>query len=132
MESKRLDDTLSVSGQISLDDVIALKQQGIKSIICNRPDNEDPDQIAFDVITKAAEAEGLQCAFIPVSGKASTKNVDNFEKSLKDLPSPIHAYCRSGRRCTVLWALTQQRQGIARDEILEKTTAAGYDLSSRI
>ena len=42
-------------------------------------------------------------------------------------PGPVAAYCASGTRSTVLWALSQVGTRDA-DEILERTAAAGYPL----
>ena len=41
---------------------------------------------------------------------------------------PVIAYCRSGNRSTVLWALNQAGR-MPEDEILSTADAAGYDLS---
>ncbi|MDF3606601.1 hypothetical protein PE067_10865 [Paracoccus sp. DMF-8] len=44
------------------------------------------------------------------------------------LPGPKAAYCRSGNRSTVLWALSQAHLRPA-DELSETAARAGYDLS---
>lgn len=40
----------------------------------------------------------------------------------------ILAYCRSGTRSTLLWALTRARAGDDADALSAQATAAGYDL----
>ena len=46
-------------GQITAADVPALADRGFRSIICNRPDGEGPDQPTFEEIEAAAQDAGL-------------------------------------------------------------------------
>jgi uncharacterized protein (TIGR01244 family) len=39
------------------------------------------------------------------------------------------AYCRSGTRSTLLWALAQAKNGISPEEIALAAMKAGYDVS---
>ncbi|MBC7986258.1 MAG: TIGR01244 family phosphatase, partial [Sphingomonadaceae bacterium] len=39
------------------------------------------------------------------------------------------AYCRSGTRSTLLWALTEARAGADPEALSEAAAAAGYDLA---
>jgi uncharacterized protein (TIGR01244 family) len=41
----------------------------------------------------------------------------------------VLAYCRSGTRSTLLWALTRARAGDHPAMLAEKAEAAGYDLT---
>jgi len=41
----RINDELSVAGQISLDEIEALAKQGFETILNNRPDHEEPGQL---------------------------------------------------------------------------------------
>jgi uncharacterized protein (TIGR01244 family) len=109
MEFREISDTYSVSGQIQPDDVTAVKAAGFKSIICNRPDDEQPGQPSADSVRQAAEAAGLTFRYIPViSGQITQQNVADQAEALEDLDGPVFAYCRSGARCTNLYALAQE------------------------
>ena len=44
MEIKRINDSYSVSGQVSPADIDKLVEASIRSIVCNRPDGEGADQ----------------------------------------------------------------------------------------
>lgn len=124
-----LSDRLSVSPQISADDVAALKQQGFRAIICNRPDGEGNDQPSFAEIEKAAKSHGLEAVYQPVvSGKVEDGDADAFSDALARLPGPVLAYCRTGTRSATLWSLSQAGKGDM-SEILGKTKAAGFDMS---
>jgi uncharacterized protein (TIGR01244 family) len=109
MEYRQISDNYSVSGQILPDDIAAIKAAGFKSVICNRPDNEQPGQPSADSVKKAAEAAGLEFRYIPViSGQITEENVADQAIALENLKGPVFAYCRSGARCTNLYALIQE------------------------
>ncbi|MBX3596070.1 MAG: TIGR01244 family phosphatase [Rhizobiaceae bacterium] len=109
MQYRQISDNYAVSPQISVEDIEAIKAAGFKSIICNRPDNEDPGQPSADQIQAAAESAGLAFRWIPVvSGSITPQNIENQAEALKELPQPVFAYCRSGGRCTNLFAEIQQ------------------------
>ncbi|HEV7417960.1 TIGR01244 family sulfur transferase [Tianweitania sediminis] len=108
MDIRQIAPDYAVSAQIQPDDVAALKDAGFKSIICNRPDNEDPGQPSVASIQAAAEAAGLQFRHIPViSGQMTGADVENQAKALAELPAPVFAYCRSGTRSTNLYGHVQ-------------------------
>lgn len=129
MEMKRIDDSITVSAQITPEDVAQIAKAGFRSILCNRPDGESEDQPAFGAIEAEARKHGLTVIYQPViSGKVLDSDAEDFGKIFADLPAPTFAYCRTGTRCTILWSLSQAK---SRDlpEILSMTQAAGYDMS---
>lgn len=108
MDLRYLNDELAVAGQISIEDVWAIASEGFKSIVCNRPDSE-AGAVAHEDVQSAALKAGLQFRYIPVvSGSITQDNVTEMGEALKLLPKPVLAYCRSGARCTNLFALTKQ------------------------
>ena len=58
MLAKAISPELSLSEQISVSDVKTIAELGFKSIICNRPDSEGPDQPTFEEIQATAEVLG--------------------------------------------------------------------------
>ncbi|WP_192182718.1 TIGR01244 family sulfur transferase [Mesorhizobium amorphae] len=111
MEYRQISEDYSVAGQIQPEDVAAIKEAGFKSVICNRPDNEQPGQPSADSVKAAAEAAGLAFRFVPViSGQITMENVEDQAKALDELEGPVFAYCRSGARCTNLYGLIQQQK----------------------
>lgn len=128
MIGKRVTEKLSVSPQIQADDIEAIKAAGFHSILCNRPDHEEPGQPTFAAIKAAAEAAGLAIFHQPViSGNLSQDDVDGFTEALAVLPEPVFAYCRSGTRCITLWALAASANR-PMTEVLEIAKKAGYNL----
>lgn len=125
---RKLTDDLSVAPQLNPEDVAEVAKH-FKTILCNRPDYEGgADQPKFEQIKQKADKAGLIIEYQPVNGSLiGDDDVDDFEDHLDQLPKPILAYCRSGTRCTVLWALSQAgKQSV--DDILKATNAAGYEL----
>jgi uncharacterized protein (TIGR01244 family) len=112
MEYREITDNYSVSGQITPDEIAAVKAAGFKSLICNRPDDEQPGQPSAASVAAAAQAAGLAFVHIPVvSGQITAENVADQAAALKRLQGPVFAYCRSGARCTNLYAMIQQSKG---------------------
>ena len=129
MEVKRINDQMSVSPQISVDDVATIKAAGFTAIINNRPDGEAPDQPSGETIRKAAEAAGLAYYHIPLGREGvSPDMVEKTREALEGSAGPVFAYCRSGTRSTTLWALSQAGKRPA-SEIISAAANAGYDMS---
>jgi sulfide:quinone oxidoreductase len=128
MQLRRLTNELAVAGQITPGDMPGLAAQGICGIICNRPDGEAPGQPTYAEIEKAAAANGIKTAYLPVVATAiGDEDAATFGRLLEELPSPVLVYCRSGMRSTALWALSQAGQLPVKD-IVEAAAMAGYDL----
>lgn len=112
MDVRQITGSYSVSPQITEDEVAAIKAAGFRSVICNRPDGEQPGQPSHDAIKAAVEAAGLSFRYIPVvSGQMTPQNVADQAAALKEAEGPVLAYCRSGTRCTNLYAAIQQAKG---------------------
>ena len=105
MEIETLSPEFSISPQILPKDLAAIKSAGFRAIICNRPDSETPDQPAFAEIERAARTNGVEARYVPVDISGVTPDdVNDFAAALTDLPRPVLAYCRSGKRSAALWS----------------------------
>lgn len=128
MDIRKLDENVSVSPQLRPEEITELATLGFRSVICNRPDGEEPGQPGFAEIEAAARQHGLEARFVPViSGALRPEDVAAFDEALRELPGPVLAYCRSGTRSAMLWALAQAGRRPA-DELLAAARRAGYDL----
>jgi sulfide:quinone oxidoreductase len=129
MEIKRIDDQVAVAAQVAAPDMSAIAAAGYRSVICNRPDAEAPDQPSHVELQRAAEAAGLRFQFQPVtSGKVTDQDAEVFGKIVRELPGPVLAFCRTGTRCTTLWALHAARSQ-SLPQVLAQAKAAGYDMN---
>ncbi|HFE9759530.1 TPA: TIGR01244 family sulfur transferase [Acinetobacter baumannii] len=108
MELKRVNQDFYVAGQITADDIAKIADQGIKTLICNRPDGEGTDQPNVIEIEEAAQRHGLNVIYQPViSGKITDQQVTEFKQLYQNTQKPVLAYCRSGMRAISLWALAE-------------------------
>jgi len=127
---RKLDDSISVAGQIAPEDVAAAATQGFTFIINNRPDDEQPGQPSGAEMEAAARAAGLGYAAIPITHTGfSDDQVTAMADALESAPGPVLAFCRSGTRSTFVWALARGRAGDDIDALSAKAAGAGYDLS---
>ena len=127
---RKLSDSVWVAPQIGLDEVAAAASQGIGLIINNRPEGESDDQIPGDAIAAAARAAGMAYVAIPVSHAGfSEGQVTAMTAALASHSGPLLAYCRSGTRSTLLWALAEASRGASPADLELKAARAGYDIS---
>ena len=128
MNLKPLTADLSVTPQIEPSEIAELAARGFKSIIGNRPEGETPDQPAWSSLAAQAEQHGLAALQIPVTvGQIGAADVERFAQALRELPKPIAAFCRTGTRAAMLWALTNP-EGWTADERLRVAADQGFDL----
>jgi len=128
MKSKMLTPDLSVMPQVSEADIAELSLRGFKSIISNRPDGEAGDQPAWTAIAAAAHSHGMEARHIPVvAGQIDDDDVAAFAAALRDMPTPIAAFCRTGTRAALLWALANEGSQ-SPDERIRIAAAQGFDL----
>ena len=122
---------LFVSPQIGLAEIAAAQDMGVTLIINNRPDGEEPTAPQGDVIEAAAEAAGIAYVAIPVTHAGfSLPQIDAMNVALAQATSgKVLAYCRSGTRSTMLWALAQAKAGMHPGEIAARAESAGYDVA---
>jgi sulfide:quinone oxidoreductase len=109
MQLTPLSATLSASPQLQLSELRLLRDAGVRSIICNRPDGEDANQPTFEQIEQAARDLGMQARALPVvASMIGAKDGAAFAALLAQLPAPTVAYCRSGKRSAALWTLARR------------------------
>lgn len=127
---RKITDGVYASPQIAVSQVAEAAAQGIALIVNNRPEGESDDQATGDEIEAAARAAGLGYVAIPVTHAGfSAAQVEAMAKALAAAQGPVLAYCRSGTRSTLLWALAEASRGGNPDEIARLAAQAGYDIA---
>ena len=106
MNIRPINEEYAVTPQIGLDDLEEVRDLGFKSIVCHRPDDEDPGQPAFSAVAARAAELGLEIRHIPVSGQPTADAVREMVDALDELPKPMLGYCRSGNRSTIIYQQT--------------------------
>ena len=106
MKFAQLSDDYSVATQISPADVAFFAEQGYATIICNRPDREDPGQpLSADIEAECARL-GMEFHLIPMQGRfVNPDTVERMRAVLEESPGPVLAYCRSGTRSSIIWQM---------------------------
>ena len=129
MKTVSVSESFAVSPQIRLEDMRELADAGYRTVICNRPDGEEPNQPTVASLQDAAEATGLDFHHIPVSGgEFPPVAIKAFAKIREEADGKVLAYCRTGTRSITLDALANIENETA-DERIKRAERAGYDLS---
>lgn len=128
---RKIDDKTYASPQITVEDIAQASALGIGLVVNNRPEDETDDQTPGADIEAAATAAGMAYVAIPVTHAGfSMPQVEAMEAALAAAGNkPVLAYCRSGTRSTLLWALAQARMGTALEVIATSAAGAGYDVN---
>ncbi|MDR6630655.1 sulfide:quinone oxidoreductase [Acinetobacter lwoffii] len=102
--SRALTSTVSVTGQMTPSKFEQLIQQGFKSVIINRPDQETGNAVTVSQLRSIAEKSQVSVIYQPVvSGQLSQANIEEFARYYNELPKPILMVCRSGTRSAALF-----------------------------
>ncbi len=129
METRIISETYHVSPQISPEDAAALREAGYSLVICNRPDGEVPPALQAESIGQAVTSAGLEFAVLPLTHQTMTaENILKQSDLVAKANGKVLAYCASGTRSTVIWALGHAAE-LGVDEVLTRAAEAGYDLS---
>jgi uncharacterized protein (TIGR01244 family) len=127
---RKLSDSVLASPQITLDDVARAQTMGVGMIVNNRPEGEAADQTPGAAIETAARAAGMAYRAIPISpGAFGEAQVREMIEALGEANGKVLAYCRTGTRSTLLWALAQAALGAAPEAIAAAAADAGYDVA---
>lgn len=106
MQSKTIDERLSVGPQIRPGDIPKLVARGFRSIVCARPDEDGPEDPPFAEIEAAARAAGLEARYAPVhAGPFDREQTSRFAAALRASPEPVFAYARTGGRAVMLCSM---------------------------
>ncbi len=128
MDIRPLTPTYAVSPQILPEHCQAIADAGFTTIICNRPDAEIPGDICASVMEATAKAAGLDFVILPITHHTlNAENIAEQRAAIDASDGPVLAYCASGTRSSIIWALGQAGD-IKSDDIVAATAKAGYDL----
>lgn len=126
MDLRQITEGYSVTPQIEPSDVATLAAMGVRTLICNRPDGENPPALQAAAIQAEAEKHGIEFVYNPFQGQTMTQDhIDEQADAIADSDGPVVAYCASGNRSTVVWGF-----GVAGlvpvDTIVEIGASHGY------
>lgn len=126
---RQLDEKTLVNGQISPGDVAELKALGVTLIVNNRRDGEDVGQPESDDIEAAAKAAGIDYRHVPIARGMGPSDVEAMREAIHAAgDGKMFAFCRSGNRSTLAWAVAKSEDGVPREELERCASQAGFDL----
>jgi uncharacterized protein (TIGR01244 family) len=127
---RQLDDRTLISGQIAPHEVAELASQGVTMLVNNRPDGEEPGQPLAGDIEAAAEAAGIAYRFVPILRGIGPADVEAMRDAMGEAgDGKLLAFCRSGTRSALTWALARCASGARREEIEERLREEGFNPS---
>lgn len=128
MDIRAITPVYAVSPQIAPEDLAAIKAAGYTTIINNRPDGEIPPHLQHRQMQAAATALGLTYVQNTVIGGAMTDaNVVAQGAAIAAASGPVLAYCASGNRSSVVWALANAGK-MPTDDLIALPAKFGYQL----
>jgi len=128
MDIRQLTPAYAVSPQIDPTDLPAIAAAGFTTVINNRPCEEIPPSHRNDAMKAAADAAGLMFVTLPVNHSTLNMTTAQAQRDACDTASgPVLAYCASGTRSTIVWALGHASTMDA-ETIVTTAAAQGYDL----
>ena len=125
----QLDDKTLVAGQIAPGDVAGIADQGVTMIVNNRPDGEDQDQPASADIEAAAASAGIGYRHVPIARGMGPSDIEAMRDAMHEAgDGKLLAFCRSGNRSALAWAVAKSEDGMPREEIERHVAGAGFNL----
>jgi uncharacterized protein (TIGR01244 family) len=126
---RQLDEKTLVDGQIRPEDVAALKELGVTLIVNNRPDGEDAGQPTSAQIEAAARDAGVGYRHVPIARGMGPSDIEAMREAINSVSEgKLFAFCRSGNRSTLAWAVARSEDGVPREELNRQASEAGFDL----
>lgn len=125
-----VNDSLSVAGQVRLDEFAGFAKDGFTTVINNRPENEEPGQPSSAEEAAAAAAAGLAYIHVPVTMASITEgDVRAVQAAMQNAGGPVLAHCRSGTRSLILYTIGEVLDGcMAIEELPQFGAERGIDL----
>jgi uncharacterized protein (TIGR01244 family) len=128
--ARPLDDKVLISGQIMPHEIPVFAEQGVRMIINTRPDGEEAGQPPSAEIEAAAEAAGMAFRFIPIVRGIGPSDVEAMREAMRSCEEGrVLAYCRSGTRSALAWAVARREDGVEVEELVRCASNAGVDIS---
>lgn len=125
----QISDRVTVGPQPTADEIRRLGERGFRSVVNFRTEGEEDQPLSPGAEGEEVRGAGLAYLHIPVSMKAmGPGTVDEFRREFAELPGPVFAHCKSGKRAgaMVMMQMAVER-GISGDEALQQAEAMGFE-----
>ncbi|MDB5339954.1 MAG: hypothetical protein JWN70_5573 [Planctomycetaceae bacterium] len=125
----KINDEITIGPQPSAAQLQTLQNDGYQTIVNFRNAGEDEESMSPQAECDAVRAAGMTYLHIPVTMKAmAAESVDLFRKQYSELPKPIFAHCKSGKRAAAMAMLNiAVQEGLSADQCLQNAKQMGID-----
>lgn len=125
----KINDQVTVGPQPSVEEIAQLSQEGFQTVVNFRTEGEDEQPLSPAAEGEKVESAGMKYLNIPVSmDSMSPKQVDQFRSQFTDLPKPVFAHCKSGKRAGAMVMMHMAvEQGMSGDQTLQKAEEMGFE-----
>ena len=129
MKTMKINDQVSVGPQPSQEELQKLAKQGFKSVVNFRTEGEDEQPLSPQAEGEKVKSAGMEYLHIPVSMKAmGLELVDQFREQFPDLPKPVFAHCKSGKRAGAMVMMHMAvEQGLTGEQTLQHAEKMGFE-----
>ena len=125
---KKVSENFYVSPQIEPSKINGLSKDEFDIVVCNRPDDEEPNQPSKIEISNECQEKSLEFIDLEmVPGDINFETI-NRTKEILDTNKKVFAYCRTGTRSITLWAFASCYTKEVVD-IISEANNAGYELA---
>lgn len=100
----QLASNLFVAAQIAERDLATLAKEGFTDVVCNRPDEEHPEDPNAQAMADTAADLRMTFHYLPIRhGEPFQSQAQNLKELVAQPGSKVLAYCRSGARSANAW-----------------------------
>lgn len=127
-DKMKINDQVTVGPQPSEEEINQLNQQGFKTVVNFRTVGEDEQPLSPDAEGGKVKAAGMEYLHIPVSMKSmGPELVDQFRSKYPNLPKPVFAHCKSGKRAGAMVMMHMAvQEGMSGEQTLQKAEEMGF------
>lgn len=128
-EQIQINDSITVGGQPSIEELRKLSENGFRSIINLRTYHEPDQPLEPDEEERVVRHFGMAYAHIPVTKDTlSEGKVEVFREKLNSLPPPIFVHCNSGKRAGAFTMMdVAVKQDMSGDQAIDKAEDMGFE-----
>lgn len=125
----RVDDELSIGGQLSPEDIDSLRNQGFRAIVDLRDPSEADMMLWTDEEAEKAERVGVTHVHFPVPiGELPPERIACFLEAFTTLPKPCFVHGHNGRRAMSLALIVRAvEKGWSGEEAILEAHARGVE-----
>ena len=128
MDTMKINDEVSVGAQPSEEQLAEFARNGVKTVVNFRTEGEEDQPLSPQAEGEKVRALGMEYLHVPVSMKAmGPEVVDGFREKFPELPKPLYAHCKSGKRAGAMVMMhIASEQGMSGAETLEQAEQMGF------